>query len=266
MSADPTPSAVVRSGARSGESPFGRRADPAQQTRILRAALAAVRSSRPTAAFDLDSTLLDNKPRQARIVREFGEQHGDARLTTCGPAQIVSWDLRDTVLLCGLSGDEAAEIEPALRRFWLSRFFTSAYCEGDAPVAGAREYLIDVLARGGDVLYLTGRPRDMAEGTLASFRRAGFPLPGDAANGRVVLWLKPVLSDDDDAWKMQCHARLQSMRGLACAFDNEPTHVNAYARAFPNAVVVHLDTDHSQRPVEVMGTIPSIHDFRMEPE
>jgi hypothetical protein len=249
-----------------GYSPFGRRANPAEQTRVLRAALAAVHPGRPIAAFDLDSTLLDNKPRQARIVREFGEERGDGRLAACGPTKIVSWDLRDTALLCGLSGDEAEEIEPDLRSFWLSRFFTSAYCEDDAPVAGAREYLKAVLARGGEVLYLTGRPRDMAEGTLASFRRADFPVPGEGSNHRVVLWLKPVLSDDDDAWKEQCHARLQSMRGIACAFDNEPTHVNAYARAFPDAVVVHLDTDHSQRPVEVSRTIPSIHDFRMEPE
>ncbi|GAC1343488.1 MAG: hypothetical protein NVSMB23_17370 [Myxococcales bacterium] len=254
-----------RTPARLRDLPFGRRAVAGDQSRILGAALAALRPDRPTAAFDLDSTLLDNKPRQARIVREFGEERRDARLATCAPAQIVSWDLRDTALLCGLSAGEAADVEPDLRRFWLSRFFTSAYCAGDAPVAGAREYLARVLARGGHVLYLTGRHREMAEGTIASFRRAGFPLPSEEPGSSVSLWLKPVLSDDDDAWKDQCHARLQSMRGIACAFDNEPTHVNAYARAFPDAVVVHLDTDHSQRPVEVSGKIPSILDFRMEP-
>jgi hypothetical protein len=81
----------------------------------------------------------------------------------------------------------------------------------------------------------------------------------------VQLWLKPDLADDDDRWKEICHARLLTMRGLACAFDNEPTHVNAYKRSFPAARVVHVDTDHSRRPVDVLPEIPSVLDFVMEP-
>ena len=38
----------------------------------------------------------------------------------------------------------------------------------------------------------------------------------------------------------------------------------AYKVSFPDAVVVHLDTDHSRRPVEVLESIPSIHDFVMD--
>ena len=102
----------------------------------------------------------------------------------------------------------------------------------------------------------------MGRGTIESFRNAGFPLPDGS---RVQLWLKPKLDDDDDAWKEICHRRLIELRGIACAFDNEPTHVNAYKRSFPQALVVHLDTDHSRRPVEVLADIPSIHDFVMEP-
>src|SRR5438270_607339 len=119
-----------------------------------------------------------------------------------------------------------------------------------------------VLQEGGEVLYITGRHEEMGRGTIESFRRAGFPLP-DAS--KVQLWLKPQLADDDDAWKEICHARLRELQGLAAAFDNEPTHVNAYKRSFPDAVVVHLDTDHSRRPVDVLPDIPSIHDFGMEP-
>ena len=95
----------------------------------------------------------------------------------------------------------------------------------------------------------------------AAPRRAGFPLPDGS---KVQLWLKPRLADDDDAWKEICHRRLIALRGIACAFDNEPTHVNAYKVSFPDAVVVHLDTDHSRRPVEVLESIPSIHDFVMD--
>ena len=151
---------------------------------------------------------------------------------------------------------------PGLRAFWHARFFTSEYCRDDAPVAGAPEYVRAALRAGGEILYITGRPEDMREGTLEAFARAGFPLPGGDA---VQLWLKPGLADDDDRWKEICHARLKELRGLACAFDNEPTHVNAYKRTFPAANVVHVDTDHSRRPVDVLPEIPSILDFVMEP-
>ena len=245
----------------SWQAAFGSRVIAAEQTRILRGALEALRPGRPAAAFDLDSTLLLNHLRQARIVREYGQAHGDARLARCGPEAIVSWDLRDSARLCGLPAGEAEAVYPALKEFWRERFFTSAYCREDLPVAGARDFLARVLERGGELLYITGRHQEMGEGTIESFRNAGFPVPD---GGRVQLWLKPRLADDDDRWKEICHDRLLSMRGIACAFDNEPTHVNAYKRSFPDAVVVHLDTDHSRRPVEVLPSIPSIADFRMD--
>ena len=240
--------------------PFGARAVPADQERILREALAGIRPARPVAAFDLDSTTLSNKPRQARIVREFGSERGIPQLADCPPQAVVSWDLRDTMRMCGLSREHADRLDRDLRRFWLKRFFTSEYCKDDEPIAGAGEYLRRVIGVGGEVLYITGRHAGMEAGTLESFRRAGFP-PPDAS--RVQLWLKPRLEDDDDRWKEICHARLRELSGLACAFDNEPTHVNAYKRAFPEARVVHLDTDHSGRPVEVRPDVPSIVDFRM---
>jgi hypothetical protein len=242
------------------DAPFGARAVPADQTRILRSALDAIRRDRPAAAFDLDSTILSNKPRQARIVREFGRERGIEALARCGPEAIATWDLRDTMRACGLSPEEAARQLPDLRRFWLERFFTSEYCREDEPIAGAAEYLRRTLGAGGQVLYVTGRHVGMERGTLDSFRRAGFPLPDGSG---VQLWLKPRLSDDDDRWKEICQARLLNLTGLACAFDNEPLHVNAYKRSFPDARVVHLDTDHSGRPVEVRPDVPSIVDFRM---
>jgi hypothetical protein len=237
--------------------PFGSRAQRSGQARVLQAALDALRPGRP-AAFDLDSTILSNKPRQARIVREFGAERGDARLAQCRPEQIVSWDLRDTLRLCGLSEPEVRHAAVDLRQFWLDRFFTSEYCADDVPIAGAAAYLRRVREAGGEILYITGRHEEMKDGTLAAFRNAGFPMPDQKT---VQLWLKPHLKDDDDSWKEICHARLQAMSGIACAFDNEPTHVNAYKRAFPEAVVVHLDTDYSSRPVDVLPDVPSIHDF-----
>jgi hypothetical protein len=240
--------------------PFGARASAADQTRILSAALDAIGALRPGAAFDLDSTVLSNKPRQARIVRDFGRATGDERLAACSEEAVVSWYVRDTARQCGLSKEEVDAIEQRLRQFWLERFFTSEYCKDDRPVPGAPEFLRRILQRGGRILYVTGRHAGMESGTLHSFRAAEFPLPdGD----RVQLWLKPKLEDDDDGWKRICHERLRALSAVACAFDNEPAHVNAYKLAFPEAHVVHLDTDHSGRPVEVLPSIPSIADFRM---
>jgi hypothetical protein len=244
------------------QAPFGSRAQRQEQTRILRGALSAISAARPAVAFDLDSTLLMNKDRQARIVREYGAARGDARLAACRPDAVVSWDLRDTALLCGLSALEAEAVYKGLKEFWRDRFFTSTYCADDTPVEGARAFLEAVLQAGGEILYITGRHEEMGAGTLESFRRAGFPLP---QGERVQLWLKPRAPDDDDRWKEICHQRLLALRGISGAFDNEPTHVNAYKKSFPDAVVVHLDTDHSRRPVEVRPDVPSIRDFVMEP-
>jgi hypothetical protein len=242
---------------------FGERATLHDQSEILRGALEAVRAAPlAVAAFDLDSTLLSNKPRQARIVRELGQLKGEPRLASCPPEAIVSWDLRDSMRLCGLSADESAALYDEAKEFWRQRFFTSAYCRDDVPIPGAPAFVRAVLERGGRVLYLTGRHTEMGPGTVESFARGGFPMPDGE---RVELWLKPRFEDQDDAFKELSHARLRGAGGIAAAFDNEPTHVNAYKRAFPEAFVVHLDTDHSGRPVDVLDSIPSVLDFTLEP-
>ena len=238
------------------------RAERSEQPRILRSALAAIAPSRSTCVFDLDSTLLSNHPRQARIVREYGALAGDLRLTVCNEEHIVSWDQRDTLRALGLGPAEVEAAAAPLRDYWKSVFFTSAQCEIDLPNPGARASLEQVLGCGGRIVYITGRPEVMTAGTVESFRRAGFPLP--EPEGRVLLWCKPQTESSDDAWKVACHARLAALGGIACAFDNEPLHINGYQESFPEAVAVHLDTDHSGRPVSLRADIPSVRDFLLE--
>lgn len=60
---------------------LGRDVDPGVLDRVL--TRAAELGPRGVFVFDLDSTLLDNKPRQARIVREAGQHLGEPRLTSC---------------------------------------------------------------------------------------------------------------------------------------------------------------------------------------
>src|SRR5689334_20903682 len=89
-------------------------------------------------AFDLDSTLFDNRPRQARIVREFGVERGIERLTACQARHLDSgWDLKAPMRQLGLSSAEVEALFEDFRRFWHERFFTSAYCVEDVPIPGA---------------------------------------------------------------------------------------------------------------------------------
>ncbi len=238
-----------------------RRARPGDQGRILAAALERAWSAHPDgiAVFDLDSTILDNRPRQARIVQDYGRAADVPALLRARPEHWRGWDLEAALVAAGLGRGEARRHLAAFRRFWAERFFTSAYCRLDVPLPGAPEFVRAVAAAGARLAYVTGRPAWMEEGTLDVFRRFGFPLPDDA---RAHLLMKPGDALSDDAWKALAREAVERLGRVVLAFDNEPAHVNAYARTWPTALAVHLDTDHSPRPEEVLPRIPSIADFR----
>jgi beta-phosphoglucomutase-like phosphatase (HAD superfamily) len=238
-----------------------RRARPGEQGRILAAALARAGSAAPDgiAVFDLDSTLLDNRPRQARIVQDYGRAAGLPALLGARPEHWRGWGLEAALLAAGLKPREVRRHYGAFRRFWAERFFTSAYCALDVPLPGAPEFVRAVAAAGARVVYVTGRPAWMEDGTLEVFRRFGFVLPDGA---QAHLFMKPGDGLSDDAWKTLAREAVDGLGRVVLAFDNEPTHVNAYARAWPGALAIHLDTDHSPRPTDVLPAIPSIADFR----
>jgi hypothetical protein len=100
----------------------------------------------------------------------------------------------------------------------------------------------------------------MRAGTLRVLRRHGFPLPDGAS---VTLLMKPGEGLLDDAWKAVARDAVEARGTPVLVLDNEPAHLNAYARAWPRALAVHLDTDHSERPVEVDPSIPSVLDLRL---
>jgi beta-phosphoglucomutase-like phosphatase (HAD superfamily) len=238
-----------------------RRAREEDQERILGEALARARAGAPGAAavFDLDSTILDNRPRQARILREYGEAAGLPALLGAAPEHWRGWDIEAALAAAGLPPDVARRhAEPALR-FWAERFFTSAYCRLDVPVPGAPAFVRAVAAAGPSLAYVTARPARMEPGTLEVLSRFGFPLP-EGRRVRLLMKRPDALPDDD--WKALAQEEVERLGPVVLAFDNEPAHVNAYARAWPRAMVVHVDTNDSGRPVEVLAGVPSIADFR----
>lgn len=238
--------------------------DPSVLGRVL--TRAAELGPKGLVIFDLDSTLLDNRPRQALILREYGTASGIKELTACQPEHFTGWSLRPPMLACGLPEPRVLVLEQEARRFWKERFFTSEYCTHDIALPGAVEYVHKVLGTGAQVVYCTGRHLPMRDGTLACFRREGFPLPAELGGDgpkNVHLLMKPTFDQHDDAWKVLARAQIQALGEPIAAFDNEPTHINTHQESFPEALCVHLATDDSARGIEVLQRIPSIVDFRM---
>jgi hypothetical protein len=234
--------------------------DAAQPSLVLQAVLSRARAigGRGVVVFDLDSTVFDNRPRQARILREFGAARGVSKLLQCSAADFNSgWDLRAAMRNCGLTDDEAQRLYPEARDFWRERFFTGAYCVDDVAVQGAAEFVKAVAATGAIVCYVTGRHEGMRQGTVDAMRNCGFPEPG----GKIHLIVKPSADLGDDEFKRDAHRQVAKLGTVIAAFDNEPTHVNDYRRTFPEATIVHLATDHSGRPVALLEGVLTLPHF-----
>ncbi|MHB8418751.1 MAG: HAD family hydrolase [Myxococcales bacterium] len=219
--------------------------------------LNALRRTRGLCVFDLDSTLLDNRPRQALILREYGRSVGEPALLAVGPEHFDGWDLEVAMRNAGISAERALAWRDPARRFWKERFFTNEYCRFDVPIQGAVDFVREV-GKLGAIAYLTGRHAGMREGTLASLGSAGFPLPGAA---EVYLLLKPTQEMHDDLWKEQACAQVRALGRVVAAFDNEPAHINRYRELFDGALCIHLETDHSGRPIQLAPGIVSIPNF-----
>jgi predicted secreted acid phosphatase len=224
---------------------------------VLADALDRAREPGAVVVFDLDSTLLDNRPRQARILREFARVSGVAALAGAKPDHWQDWDIRRAMRNAGVADEDVERIAEEAKQFWRDRFFTSEYCRDDEAIAGAAAFVGAVRACGAQVAYCTGRHEPMREGSVACFQRLGFPLPG----ARVHLLMKPTFEQTDDEWKEVAYEKLCALGEVVAVFDNEPTHLNGYRRAFSDALVVHLATDDSGRDVSLLDGIPSVRNF-----
>ncbi|MFN7131524.1 MAG: hypothetical protein ACK4N5_05535 [Myxococcales bacterium] len=227
----------------------------------LRHALALATAAGPKGvlAFDLDSTLFDNRPRQVVILREFGVARNVPALAEHRAEHWKSgWDMLGAMVRAGMPQAEAEALYEDAKQFWRERFFTSAYCVHDVQLAGAAAFMNLVLQTQARVAYVTGRHEEMRAGTVEAMRKEGLPLPDDA---RVHLIMKPTVDMDDDAFKREAHAQLRALGTVVAAFDNEPTHANDYKKNFPEAFVVRLATDHSGRPYELREGVVEVPDF-----
>ncbi len=196
-------------------------------------------------AFDLDSTLLDNRPRQAELVHRFVRERGTVPALADFDVRHLhtGFDMPEALLRHGLGADEAQRFLADFRPYWRAHFFTSDACRADVPVRGAPGYVRALFAARAQLAYVTARPEAMRPGTLEALGRHGFPLPA----GQVELWMKADPEATDEAFKRSTHRRLLERGTVLAAFDNEPGHANDYKASFPEATVVLLTTGDSGR-------------------
>lgn len=234
---------------------------PAVQKSLLDAVLDDVASG-PGAlvVFDLDDTLFSTADRHLRILKEYADlvearAPEGAALLRAIQRESLRYQITETAEAAGVP----AGLVKDLKDFWFARFFKNPYLLEDSVIPGAPEYCAEVSARGGTLVYVTGRDEGMREGTLSSFTRHGFPAPDEAM---VKLVLKPDFGTPDLAFKTEVLARLAKMGRVAASFENEPLHINLFREAFPKGRHFLLQTKHSGRPVIPHAEVLKINDFR----
>jgi hypothetical protein len=209
-------------------------------------------------AFDLDSTLLDNRPRQAAIVQAFARRRGLTSLESFEAANLrTGFDMREGLARHGLGAEEVERLLLDFRPYWREHFFTSDACRLDVPVRGAPAYVQAAEATAAQLVYVTARPEAMRPGTLETLSRHGFPLH----RRQVALWMKADAAATDEGFKRGTHRELSSRGRLVAAFDNEPGHANDYRASFPEATVVLVATGHSGRVQALAEGIAAVPHF-----
>src|SRR4051812_38852898 len=128
---------------------------PMNDSTVLGEALSRSRAAGASGlvVFDLDSTLLDNRPRQARILAEYGKQYGLPALEGAQAEHFCDWSLAAAMRRAGVSEPDIERHREPARTFWRERFFTSEYCEFDRLVVGASQFVGAVESTGAQIAY-----------------------------------------------------------------------------------------------------------------
>lgn len=250
-------------------SPFARlRLGSEQRAALLRGVIERVRARAggrtPVVVFDLDGTLMDNRPRVVAILHELAEawrdRHPEAA-ACCARAQAsgIVYGLKENLRRLGVA-DEAL-LDEAFA-FWKARFFSDPHVRHDIGVPGARDYAEACHRAGATVVYLTGRDlANMALGSFASLRDLGFPI------GRVgtELVTKPTFDMPDADFKRSVAPELARLGEVVAAFDNEAVNCNLFVEAHPACTTVLLDTLHAPDPPPLDLRVRVVTSFEMEP-
>ncbi len=192
--------------------------------------------------FDIDSTLMDTGERNIAILKAAREEMPALRaIWTRLDLEKPFWEITEPFRRAEV-GD--AEFLAEVKGFWRERFFTDEWLEHDRPYPGAAAFLRDLKDSGFELAYLTGRHSPgMERGTRQSFLEHGLP-----AGTEESFFFKPDFAMDDREFKASVCERISALGSLVAAIDNEPANVNLFRQAFPQALVIWVDTVTSPRP------------------
>lgn len=196
--------------------------------------------------FDLDSTLLDTRPRQVAILRAWAAREGKTELSGLAVDHFQSWDFRETLKRAGVKISEIPALEKLVKKAWRKGFWSPRNLVYDLPLPGASALVRRIHAKGAIVAYL-GRRSTQEKATLASLERFGFPL-----DERAVLVCDVVEEVEggrkarNKAARAAHEAALTKAAGLgavvAC-LENEGPKIDALRTRFPDAMGIHVRTD-----------------------
>lgn len=241
-----------------------RRLDPARRSALLGDILERARHRRGERArvlvFDLDGTLMDNRPRVTAILRELAEEwrvaHPEAssRAARATHEEIV-YGFVDNLKRLGV---EDPTLHDAGLAFWKERFFRDPHVRHDIAIPGAVEFVRACYERGATLVYLTGRDLpNMALGSFASLRDLGFPI-GCVGTELVV---KPTFEMPDSDFKRGVAPDLARLGEVVAVFDNEAANNNLFLEAHPEAASVYLDTQHAPNPPPLDARVAVVDSF-----
>jgi hypothetical protein len=199
------------------------------------------KQERPMVVFDIEGTLLDNRPRILQIMKDFAaDKH---YVTPAAAAQIqnltvplVKYRLPDTLASVGVTDPAVVNNAAA---FWAERFFTDDYLKYDQPVPGAVEYVRTLYSNGARIIYVTGRDqRRQLLGTVKSLRDHGFPIGIQGTE----LIMKPTVEMQDAIFKQNITNYLRHYGTVVATIDSDSANANVYRRAFNKATVILFES------------------------
>ena len=215
----------------------------------------------PVVVFDLDGTLMDNRPRTAVILQELAkelraEAHTAAEILEAAQAEQLAYLMTDSLAKMGIV--DSALVDRA-SEFWKARFFTDHYLRHDVAVPGAVEFARACYEAGAILVYFTGRDLPfMSLGSFGSLRDLGFPIGVVGTE----LVCKPDAKIPDEKFKRDEGPKLRRVGKVIAAFDNEPGNCNAFLEMCPEADVVFIDTQHLPGAPPLDSRVHVVPDFR----
>ncbi|MDB4933716.1 MAG: hypothetical protein JWP87_688 [Labilithrix sp.] len=216
----------------------------------------------PVVVFDLDGTLMDNRPRTLAILQELAhelkeEAHSAAGVFAAAQAEHLAYLLGDTLQKLGVDHPELAARAEA---FWKTRFFSDAYLKHDVAVHGSVEFARACYEAGASLVYFTGRDLPlMGIGSFQSLRDLGYPIGVVGTE----LVCKPDAKIPDELFKRTEGPKLNRVGRVVAAFDNEPANCNAFLEMNPDAEIVFVDTQHLPGAPPLDPRVHIVSDFRM---